>query len=705
MSTEINIKKKLAILEEGASITTDALSIDFVGNGVTVSNIAGNTTVNIPGGTGNTTYYLNSSIPVGSYAEFSSVATSAAEQVLPWTVDPGVTEVAYVFETPLGVPNTTQIPAGLWQFFLHFNSLTLLTSSWVITPQVFKIDLSNVETLLFTSDPIIVTNIPVFTTMYVSDGVFPATTLLTTDRLLVKISLENTGFNTQSLNFVTEGSQHYSVAFTTLNQVISGGSVTSVTGTAPIVSSGGLTPAISIAQASAIADGYLSSSDFAIFNSKQNAITLTTTGTSGAATLVGNTLNVPNYATSTGGVCGIANSSGVYTYYTTLTLAMAAATSGNTITFFTDITETSNVEITLKDGVDINFNGYTYTLNTSGTANCFLANIANGRTRFYNGKIQRLGGTASTANSCIILINNAASAVYNLDFNSVEIYSSFGVGTSQVNNTAPKINGIKIRTFSVGCNGGQISNSYIETFGGGNGCSVSLITNCYVITTGGGHAIAFPGSGRASHCYASVSGVGSGRAISCVYGVTVTNCTAISTRNSAVYNLGATSVFTYAYSTAGSGFEAGSSTRGSVTNCFAYATAGNAYLYNDEVTNCYGESTSANAVNCFPAGNVYNSTMRASAAIVGAAINRCIGSTFISTYNNAAGHAFAPYASALISNNTFIVANTGANCIYSAGAISVKYANNTFIGSTTGVNANVSQSVTNTTDSQGNILM
>jgi hypothetical protein len=39
----------------------------------------------------------------------------------------------------------------------------------------------------------------------------------------------------------------------------------------------------------------LSSTDWTTFNAKQNAITLTTTGTSGAATLVGATLNIPQY--------------------------------------------------------------------------------------------------------------------------------------------------------------------------------------------------------------------------------------------------------------------------------------------------------------------------------------------------------------------------------------------------------------------------
>lgn len=55
-----------------------------------------------------------------------------------------------------------------------------------------------------------------------------------------------------------------------------GGTVTSVSGTAPIVSSGGATPAISIPQATAIADGFLDSADWSTFNGKEGAVTATT---------------------------------------------------------------------------------------------------------------------------------------------------------------------------------------------------------------------------------------------------------------------------------------------------------------------------------------------------------------------------------------------------------------------------------------------
>jgi hypothetical protein len=56
-------------------------------------------------------------------------------------------------------------------------------------------------------------------------------------------------------------------------------SVSSVTATSPLFSSGGATPNITIQQASGSQDGYLSSGDWTIFNNKQNAITNPVTGT------------------------------------------------------------------------------------------------------------------------------------------------------------------------------------------------------------------------------------------------------------------------------------------------------------------------------------------------------------------------------------------------------------------------------------------
>jgi hypothetical protein len=68
----------------------------------------------------------------------------------------------------------------------------------------------------------------------------------------------------------------------------SGTYVTSVTGTTPIVSSGGTTPALSIPVATATTNGYLSSTDWSTFNAKQTAgayVTSVTSGITGATQL------------------------------------------------------------------------------------------------------------------------------------------------------------------------------------------------------------------------------------------------------------------------------------------------------------------------------------------------------------------------------------------------------------------------------------
>lgn len=74
------------------------------------------------------------------------------------------------------------------------------------------------------------------------------------------------------------------------------GTVTSIATSGPIT--GGTitgTGTIGITQAGSTTNGFLSSTDWNTFNGKQNTISLTTTGTSGAATLVGTTINIPIY--------------------------------------------------------------------------------------------------------------------------------------------------------------------------------------------------------------------------------------------------------------------------------------------------------------------------------------------------------------------------------------------------------------------------
>jgi hypothetical protein len=98
------------------------------------------------------------------------------------------------------------------------------------------------------------------------------------------------------------------------------GTVTSVTGTAPVVSSGGATPAISMAAATSSVNGYLTSIDWTTFNNKGSgtvtsvaALTLGTSGTDLSSTIANGTttpiitLNVPTASATNRGALSAAD--------------------------------------------------------------------------------------------------------------------------------------------------------------------------------------------------------------------------------------------------------------------------------------------------------------------------------------------------------------------------------------------------------------
>jgi len=122
----------------------------------------------------------------------------------------------------------------------------------------------------------------------------------------ISAPLSYTG-GTLSIPVATSSANGYlsSTDWTTFNNKGSG-TVTSVTGTAPVVSSGGATPAISMAAATTSVNGYLTSTDWNTFNNKGSgtvtsvaALTLGTSGTDLTSTVATGTttpvitLNVP----------------------------------------------------------------------------------------------------------------------------------------------------------------------------------------------------------------------------------------------------------------------------------------------------------------------------------------------------------------------------------------------------------------------------
>jgi hypothetical protein len=119
---------------------------------------------------------------------------------------------------------------------------------------------------------------------------------------------------------------------TSLGGSISVGTVTSVTGTSPVVSSGGATPAISMPAATASVNGYLTSTDWTTFNNKSN--------TSGTVTSVSGTGTVSGISLS-----GTVTTTGSLTLGGTLDLSappVIGGTTPNTITG-TTITATTGI--------------------------------------------------------------------------------------------------------------------------------------------------------------------------------------------------------------------------------------------------------------------------------------------------------------------------------------------------------------------------
>jgi hypothetical protein len=113
------------------------------------------------------------------------------------------------------------------------------------------------------------------------------------------------------------------------------------------------------------------------------------------------------------GPIGISDSSGQYTYYNTLSSAAAAATAGDTIVFFTNIVESGAVTVVIPDQVDVNLNGYSYTLDNAGIDNA-IETIGVSTNSIYNGEIIRLNGSDNLADSVALRVSTTSTL--NLDY-------------------------------------------------------------------------------------------------------------------------------------------------------------------------------------------------------------------------------------------------------------------------------------------------
>ena len=408
------------------------------------------------------------------------------------------------------------------------------------------------------------------------------------------------------------------------------------------------------------------------------------------------------------GPFGIANSSGVYTYYTTMTLAMAAAGAGTnkTIEMFADVTETSVATITFPTGVTLNGNGHTYTFDTAGTVDVF--NIPAFATCYlYDININLLTsiGSVIKTNNDTTLIGNAT-----LISNSGSSYIVAPVGASSSIN----ISGFTI-VAKLSKNGVQLANGsyatnltiYSETGEGLRVGSSAKAFNCNVIASNPSNYAAYVfgylansviySYGGSSSTALGLQGSGSSSFPTGVY-----NCNIISLLGHGVFlndpmDVDNTTIITY-----GTGKYAvrtdinASTTYTDFFNCTLKSINGpcvEQLLRWLSFTNCYLYAGAGSAIDNTGPNPGYDVIRLRRCFIEVAGSNASYHGVVLGTDNGSE-----------ITNCYFSVVNASSYAITALGAITAKCAQNAFKGTPVPINPLVTN-ISNLIDTQGNVII
>jgi len=403
-------------------------------------------------------------------------------------------------------------------------------------------------------------------------------------------------------------------------------------------------------------------------------------------------LSVLQSALGGGGAFGISDATGTYTYYDTLTLAMAAAVSGEVIQVFADFVETGAVTITFKDGVSINGNGYTYTLNNSGTINAFEY-LSSGNLSFniHNFNVIRTGSiTNNTTQNCVVRLTTATSG--NIDLTgSTFTNSGSGAGFALVT---------KIHL----TNGRAYSSSVWGAFAIFSFNVEAKLTDCKGFATGAGFGIRCHSGGQIENCYGEAdSGYG-------IFGTGIhSNCTGVSITGYGYQTTGK-AYNCVGKSTSGNGFDITNATE--VVGCTGISVSGVGFRHSNKTTyNCTGISSSnVGYYMAAQAVTAYNLMSKSTSnRSMNTSINQSIyGGLIISEWNDFAGFGiYGTYnVATVILNCTFILANSSAPYlqIFTNAAQAVSTRGNTYKGGGA-FNPNITQAIVTTEDSQGNIFL
>lgn len=279
--TSVALSMPSAFSVSGSPITTTG-TLAVTGAGTASQYIRGDgqlaTLPSFTSGGSSVNYYLNGSVNQGTiggsvYYEMSRNVIIGAGTDFNRTNAQGNGLIAQ-FITDINDPNRTEIPAGAWNFEMFFS-----TSSSGGSPS-FYLELLKYDGTTFTSIannsavPELITS-GTATDLYLSSLAVPLTTLLTTDRLVVRVYVVTSG---RTITLHTENSNLCEIVTTFSGGITSINGITENTqylavgtsGTDFNISSAIATHTFNLPTASATNRGALSSADWIVFNAKLN---------------------------------------------------------------------------------------------------------------------------------------------------------------------------------------------------------------------------------------------------------------------------------------------------------------------------------------------------------------------------------------------------------------------------------------------------
>jgi hypothetical protein len=385
---------------------------------------------------------------------------------------------------------------------------------------------------------------------------------------------------------------------------------------------------------------------------------------------------------SSAGKFGISDDAGNYTYYSDLGTAIAAASLGNTIVQFTNYKETVSSSIFLKNGININLNGYTYEYAVADNIDTLSDGGFAVTSTIFNGTLKRTGALAPTNTLGVCLkVSNASS---NITLQGVNVIAEDGSNCCIVQ-------------------GGKLSGGYYRQIG-----AVAGSTFGFQVT--GSSSIVDNVNVHADSKYARLD---TGKIIDSyfrsdgnwgiyVFSGEAHNITGYSTANDGIL-VGTAKVFnSTGISSSIAGIDTG--TGSEIYNSTGYSSASVGINNLGYAFNFSAKSQTVYAFNGGSSSKTYNCTAWSSSSYAILSKGRIIKTSAISTWNNAAGHGFN-----LAENNDEIVdcyAEVANASAYGVNAPSTSPYVTGFSGRGMTTLLNLSSNAqTNTEDTFGNILI